>query len=77
MSKRITIQFTGSVTLNTSDMQSDLAEDIREMCDLDPFEAIEDDHIKLYIRELGMQELACEFSNDITDDAEITEVIVE
>jgi hypothetical protein len=76
MSKLITIKFSGSVTLDTSVMHSDFADDVREMCDLDPFEAIEDEHIKLFVEELGLQELAGDFTDDITNDADITEVIV-
>ena len=72
MSKFITIKFTGVVTLSTSDMQSDLGEDIREMCDLDPFDAVEDEHIELYMREQDIQELAQEFGIDCADIIEVT-----
>lgn len=72
MSKFVTIKFTGVVTLSTSDMQSDLAEDIREMCDLDPFDAVEDEHIELYMREQDVQELAQEFGIDCAEIVEVT-----
>ena len=77
MSKHITIKFAGSITLHTSDLRADFADDVREMCDLDAFEAVEDEHIKLFIQELGLQEIAGDFGDDITEDADITEVIVE
>jgi hypothetical protein len=73
MSKFITMKISGIVVFNVADLQHDVAEDIREMCDLDPFEAIEDEHIKLYIREQDVQELVQEFG---LEDADIQEVIV-
>ena len=73
MSKFITMKITGLVTFNVADLQHDVADDIRDMCDLDPFEAIEDEHIKLYIQEQDVQELVQEFG---LEDADIQEVIV-
>lgn len=73
MSKYITVKITGTVHFSVEDLHSDVAEDIRELCDLDPFDAIEDEHVQLYIQEQDIQELVQEFG---IDDAEIVEVVV-
>lgn len=73
MSKYITVKITGTVHFSVADLQSDVAEDIREVCDLDPFDAIEDEHVRLYIQEQDIQELVQEFG---IDDADIVEVVV-
>lgn len=73
MSKTIVVKISGTVQFNVADLQSDVAEDIRDMCDLDPFDAIEDEHIEMYIKEQDIYELVQEFG---LDDADILEVIV-
>ena len=73
MNKSITVKVTGIIHFTVADLQSDVAEDIRELCDLDPFDAVEDEHVKMYIEEQDIQELMQEFG---LDDAEIVEVVV-
>ena len=74
MSKHVRVKLTCEIEFDLEDLNSDVAEDIREMCDLDPFEAIEDEHIRLYIQEQDVYEM-----NDQCGivDADIEEVIVE
>ena len=74
MSKHIRLKVTCEVEFSLDDLGMDVAEDIREMCDLTPYEAIEDEHIKLYIREQDVYEMNDQFG---IVDAEIQEVIVE
>lgn len=73
MNKYITVKITGAIRFTVADLQSDVAEDIRELCDLDPFDAVEDEHVKMYIEEQDIQELMQEFG---LDDAEVVEVLV-
>jgi hypothetical protein len=65
---------TCEIEFNLEDLSSDVADDIREMCDLDPFEAIEDDHIKLFIEEQDVYDLNDQFG---IVDADIQEVIIQ
>jgi hypothetical protein len=77
MNKSITVKVTGIIHFTVADLlrgQSDVAEDIRELCDLDPFDAVEDEHVKMYIEEQDIQELVQEFG---IDDAEVVEVLVQ
>ena len=74
MSKHIRLKVTCEVEFSLDDLNMDVAEDIREMCDLTPYEAIEDEHIKLYIQEQDVSELNDQFG---IVDADIQEVIVE
>lgn len=74
MNKSITVKVTGIIHFTVADLQSDVAEDIRELCDLDPFDAIEDEHVKMYIEEQDIQELVQEFG---IDDVEVVEVVVQ
>jgi len=74
MNKSITVKVTGIIHFTVADLQSDVAEDIRELCDLDPFDAVEDEHVKMYIEEQDIQELVQEFG---IDDAEVVEVVVQ
>jgi len=74
MSKHIRLKVTCEVEFSLDDLNMDVAEDIREMCDLTPYEAIEDEHIKLYIQEQDVYELNDQFG---IVDADIQEVIVE
>ena len=74
MSKHIRLKVTCEVKFSLDDLGMDVAEDIREMCDLTPYEAIEDEHIKLYIQEQDVYELNDQFG---IVDADIQEVIVE
>jgi hypothetical protein len=73
MSKIIVVKISGTVHFSVEDLQSDVADDIRQMCDLDPFEAVEDEHIEMYIKEQDIHELVQEFG---LDDADILEVVV-
>lgn len=73
MNKYITVKITGTIRFTVGQLQSDVAEDIRELCDLDPFDAVEDEHVKMYIEEQDIQELVQEFG---IDDAEVVEVVV-
>jgi hypothetical protein len=76
MNKSITVKVTGIIHFTVADLlrgQSDVAEDIRELCDLDPFDAVEDEHVKLYIEDQDIQELMQEFG---IDDTEVVEVVV-
>ena len=73
MNKSITVKVTGIIHFTVADLQSDVAEDISELCDLDPFDAVEDEHVKMYIEEQDIQELMQEFG---LDDAEVVEVVV-
>jgi hypothetical protein len=73
MSKIIVVKISGTVHFSVEDLQSDVADDIRQMCDLDPFDAVEDEHIEMYIKEQDIQELVVEFG---IDDAEVVEVLV-
>jgi uncharacterized protein YidB (DUF937 family) len=73
MSKTIVVKISGTVHFTVADLQSDVAEDIRELCGLDPFDAVEDEHIKMYIEEQDIQELVQEFG---IDDTEVVEVLV-
>jgi hypothetical protein len=74
MNKSITVKVTGIIHFTVADLQSDVAEDIRELCDLDPFDAVEDEHVKMYIEEQDIQELVQEFG---IDDTEVVEVVVQ
>lgn len=74
MSKHVRLKVTCEIEFNLDDLNCDIAEDIREMCDLDPFEAIEDEHIKEFIEQQDVQELNDQFG---MSDADIQEVIVE
>lgn len=74
MSKHIRLKVTCEVEFSLDDLNIDVAEDIREMCDLTPYEAIEDEHIKLYIQEQDVYEMNDQFG---IVDADIQEVIVE
>ena len=73
MNKSITVKVTGIIHFTVADLQSVVAEDIRELCDLDPFDAVEDEHVKMYIEDQDIQELMQEFG---LDDAEVVEVVV-
>jgi len=74
MSKHVRVKLTCEIEFDLEDLNSDVADDIREMCDLDSFEAIENDHIKLYVGEQDVYEMNDQFG---IADAEIQEVIVE
>jgi hypothetical protein len=74
MNKSITVKVTGIIHFTVADLQSDVAEDIRELCDLDPFDAVEDEHVKMYIEEQDIQELMQEFG---LDDTQIVGVVVQ
>ena len=73
MNKSITVKVTWIIHFTVADLQSYVAEDIRELCDLDPFDAVEDEHVKMYIEDQDIQELMQEFG---LDDAEVVEVVV-
>ena len=74
MSKHIRIKVTCEIEFSLDDLNVDVAEDIREMCNLDPFEAIEDEHITQYIETYDVYELNDQFG---IVDADIQEVIVD
>ena len=74
MSKHVRVKLTCEIEFDLEDLNSDVADDIREMCDLDPFEAIEDEHIKMFIEEQDVYELNDQFG---IADADILEVIVD
>jgi hypothetical protein len=74
MDKYITVKITGTIRFTAANLHSYVAEDIRELCDLDPFDAVEDEHVKMYIKEQDIQELVQEFG---IDGVEVVEVVVQ
>jgi hypothetical protein len=72
MSKRVRVKIVGEIEFDLEDFAD--PQDIRDICGLDPYEAIEDEHIKLYINEQDVFEMNDQFG---IVDADMQEVIVE
>ena len=74
MSKHVRMKLTCEIEFYIDDLDSDVPDQIRDMCGLDAYEAIEDDHIREYIDGLDVYELNDRFG---IVSAEVEGVIVE
>ena len=74
MSKHIRVKLTCEIEFDLTDLNEDVASDIREFESLDEFDAVEDEHIANYIYGQDVYEFNDQFG---IVDAEIQEVIVE
>lgn len=74
MSKHIRVKLTCEIEFDLSDLNEDVASDIREAEGIDDYDAIEDEHIANYIYNQDVYEFNDQFG---IVDAEIQEVIVE
>lgn len=74
MSKHIRVKLTCEIEFDLTDLNEDVASDIREAEGLDEFDAIEDEHIIRYVEAQDVYEMNDQFG---IVDADIEEVIVE
>jgi len=74
MSKHIRVKLTCEIEFDLEDLESDIADAIREIECLDQFDAIEDSHIIAYVEAQDVYEMNDQFG---IVDADIQEVIVE
>lgn len=74
MSKHIRVKITCEIEFDLTDLNEDVASDIREAEGLDEFDAIEDEHIIRYVEAQDVYEMNDQFG---IVDADIGEVIVE
>ena len=74
MSKHIRVKVTCEIEFDLTDLNEDVAADIREWAGVDEFAAIEDDQIIQYVETLDVYEMNDQFG---IVDADIQEVIVE
>jgi len=74
MSKHIRVKLTCEIEFDITDLNEDVATDIREAEGLDEFDAIDDDMIIRYVEAQDVYEMNDQFG---IVDADIEEVIVE
>jgi hypothetical protein len=74
MSKHVRVKISCEIEFDLTDLNEDVASDIREAEGLDEFDAIEDEHIIRYVEAQDVYEMNDQFG---IVDADIEEVIVE
>ena len=74
MSKHVRVKISCEIEFDLTDLNEDVASDIREAEGLDEFDAIEDEHIIRYVEAQDVYEMNDQFG---IVDADIQEVIVE